>query len=165
MKKKLLIPTTALALFMSMSSAFAEESAPPVSDMPLDQGIVIDASADETGAVANTSTEGVDVNAQVTQQAEEEAAANDGTTLPLDQGDINATEIDKGSKEAEVETNQPEVAPEQDTVVLTENEPVVEPLAQTGIASNGLAYAGLAGVLGAVGFFVSRRYKTADQEN
>lgn len=172
MKKLALVQTAAMALLiLTATSASAEEPTAPVSEMPIDQGIVIDVSGGEEGtantgnAQAQTQTPPTDVNALVTEQAEEEAAANDGTVLPLDQGNIDAAEIDSGTGAVEQEGAQPQVtAPEEDTVVLTEKEPVVEPLAQTGIADNAVAYAGLVGVLGAVGLFVARRYKTAQED-
>lgn len=159
MKKLVVVQATALALLMAVGSASAEDSVPPVSEMPLDQGIVIDTTSgqvDTTAAVETTTTPAVD-------QGTEDAAANDGTVLPLDQGDINASEIDAGGQAVQVETATPEVtAPEKDTVVLTEKQPVVEPLPKTGIADNGLLYAGLAGLLGVIALVVTR-FRKAEQ--
>lgn len=158
MKKKVIIPTLAMTLLLAVGSASADETA-PVSEMPLDQGIVIDIT-DDTSAVDSVNTEVIDQEAATTietapTQVNDEAIANDGTVLPIDQGDVNTTEIDSGTV---VETA-PVVTPAQDTTVLTETQPVVETLPQTGIASNAGVVAGVLGLLAAVGYFLTRRSK------
>lgn len=164
-KNKVIIPTLAITMLLAVGSASADETA-PVSDMPLDQGIVIDITDDSSSAVNSASTEVIDQapapEAQLTPTGgmgttavDSEAVANDGTVLPIDQGDVNTTEIDTGTV---VETA-PVVTPAQDTTVLTETQPVVETLPQTGIASNAGVAAGVLGLLAAVAYFLTRRSK------
>lgn len=160
MNKKVIIPTLAMTLLLAVGSASADETA-PVSEMPLDQGIVIDITGDESSgsAVDSANTEVIDQE-PAPEIINGEVSANDGTVLPIDQGDVNTTPIDNGTVvETPVQTT-PEVTPKEDTVVLTETQPVVETLPQTGISDNTGLIAGVLGLLAAVAYFVTRRSKT-----
>jgi len=153
-KKKLAIQSLALTALMVSGGTMVGATA-PVSEIPLEEGIVIDTS---TGTVDATATSEVqETNAETT----EEVKANDGTSLPLDQGEVNSTDVDSGGEVVEV---QPSTAtPQEDTVILAEKEtPVVEPLAQTGISGKGVLYAGLALLLGAVAFLGTRFSKSSE---
>ena len=113
-----------LVMMFSVSTAFADENDASVTDLPLDQGIIIDMSQDEPSII--------------TDQGDDGAVANDGTELPLDQGNIGSGEIDTGS-----------VIDTSTEVTTTETkEPAktgaVEPLAQTGLDSIWNLYSALA---------------------
>lgn len=157
MKKKTLLAPMALAIMAIASPAFANDGA---SVPPLDAGIVVDVSG---------GGETVDVNAMVTDQAEQQAVtptaetevkSNDGTSLPLDQNAGGVGDIDSGQEISPSVTEPEVISPEQDTVVLTEK---VEPLPQTGLDNKGILYAGLTVML-AVGLLVLTRFKKVTAE-
>lgn len=147
------------ALLVSGGSAVGAVA--PISEIPLEEGIVIDTTTGttetvDTNANTNATVETTDGN---NGQTTEEAKANDGTTLPLDQGEVNSAEVDTGT--GAVEVAPAPTTPQEDTVVLTEK-PKVEPLPKTGIADNALAYTGLAFVLGLAGLVFTRFSKSKE---
>ena len=160
MKKKVLVPATALAMMLAIGSASAEDTA-PISEIPLEEGIVIDATGgDNAGAGTEApTTDGAVQDATVT----EDVTANNGATLPLDQGEVNGA-VEEGTVTVDTATQpQPEakeettVAPQEDTVILTEK---VEELPKTGLKEDGLLYATLALVLGGVALVANRFFKS-----
>ena len=147
------------ALLVSGGSAVGAVA--PISEIPLEEGIVIDTTTGttetvDTNANTNATVETTDGN---NGQTTEEAKANDGTTLPLDQGEVNSAEVDTGT--GAVEVAPAPTTPQEDTVVLTEK-PKVEPLPKTGIADNALVYTGLALVLGLAGLVFTRFSKSKE---
>ena len=145
------------ALLVSGGSAVGAVA--PISEIPLEEGIVIDTT---TGT-----TETVDTNADTNATVEttqgnngnttEEAKANDGTTLPLDQGEVN-------SGTGAVEVAPAPTSPQEDTVVLAQEEtkPKVEPLPKTGIADNAMVYTGIALLVGLAGLMFTRFSKSKE---
>ena len=150
------------ALLVSGGSAVGAVA--PISEIPLEEGIVIDTT---TGT-----TETVDTNADTNATVEttqgnngnttEEAKANDGTTLPLDQGEVNSAEVDTGT--GAVEVAPAPTSPQEDTVVLAQEEtkPKVEPLPKTGIADNAMVYTGIALLVGLAGLMFTRFSKSKE---
>ena len=141
-----------------VSGATVASATPAVSEIPLEEGIVIDTT---TGTVDDEATEVVEGTTDATT---EEATANDGTSLPLDAGDVNATEPDTGGAVVEVA---PAPTPQQDTVTLAEKEtvveePKVEQLAQTGIADNGMLYAGVAAGVALLALVATKIFRTRE---
>lgn len=135
-------------------------AAAPISEIPLEEGIVIDTT---TGA---TETADTNTTVETTQgnngQTTEEPKANDGTTLPLDQGEVNSAEVDTGT--GAVEVAPAPTSPQEDTVVLSQEEtkPKVEPLPKTGIADNAMVYTGIALLVGLAGLMLTRFSKSKE---
>lgn len=171
MKKVIIaVPTVALAMMIGMGSASATDA---VSDMPLDDGIVVEVTEDtatttdtteeatpseDTSTVDEVVDDGVVEEADEPETAEEEedAAANDGTTLPLDQGEVDATDVDEGTDTEKVE----ETKTVEKVVTAPVEEAKVEPLAQTGIDGTTGITLGVLALLGAVGLTLTRKRKS-----
>lgn len=113
-------------LFLSVID-FDKAEAATSSTLPLDTGIVIDVSGGESE----------DINALVTEQgnaqAQESVTTPEGNSLPIDSGVTPpvSNEVDLSAKDTTVETKVKE-----EPVVLTEKQPVVQPLPKTGLMDN-----------------------------
>ena len=151
---KLLSAATILSAVVFSASMASASITVPATDLPVDTNLTI---IDTGGGAANTTE---DINALVTEQGstvvEDSVTTNEGTELPIDEGVQNpvSQEVDISKPEEPVAE-----APVQETTVLTEKAPVVEPLPKTGLADTSIYVALGLLIISSVTLLLNRRPK------
>ena len=157
---KLLSAATILSAVVFSASMASASTTVPATDLPVDTNLTI---IDTGGGTANTTdTSGTteDINALVTEQGdtvvEENVTTNEGTELPIDEGVQNPVSQEVDISKPEEPTAE---APAQETTVLTEKAPVVEPLPKTGLVDTSIYIALGLLLIASVTLFLNRRTK------